>query len=129
MGKHPEEPVNLYTREFGGQGLPVVILHGLFASSKNWVGTAQYLSGISRPYALDLRNHGDSPHYESHTLEDTIGDLQQWLKDRELDQAVLLGHSMGGLVSMGFALSHPQAVKGLIVVDILPRGYRPEWLR
>jgi esterase len=124
-----EESVNLYTREFGGQGLPVVILHGLFASSKNWVGTAQALSGFSRPFALDLRNHGDSPHCESHTLEDMIADLERWLKGRQLEQAVLLGHSMGGLVSMGFALSHPQAVKGLIVVDILPRGYRPDFTR
>ena len=121
--------MNLYTREFGGQGLPVVILHGLFASSKNWVGTAQYLSGFSRPFALDMRNHGDSPHSESHTLEDMIGDLDQWLAERELDQAVLLGHSMGGLVSMGFSLSHPRAVRGLIVVDILPRAYRPDFTR
>jgi esterase len=124
-----EESVNLYTREFGGQGLPVVILHGLFASSKNWVGTAQHLCGSCRPFALDLRNHGDSPHCESHTLEDTIGDLEQWLQSRRLEQAVLLGHSMGGLVSMGFALSHPQAVRGLIVVDILPMGYRPDFTR
>ena len=121
--------MDLYTREFGGQGLSVVILHGLFASSKNWVGTAQALSGFSRPYALDLRNHGDSPHSDSHTLEDMIGDLDRWLKARQLEQAVLLGHSMGGLVSMGFALSHPQAVTGLIVVDILPRGYRPDFTR
>jgi pimeloyl-ACP methyl ester carboxylesterase len=121
------EAVNLYTREFGGQGVPVVILHGLFASSKNWVGTAQYLSGFSRPFALDLRNHGDSPHSESHTLEQMIEDLDQWLQRRELEQAVLLGHSMGGLVSMGFALSHPLAVAGLLVVDILPRAYRPDF--
>ena len=121
--------MNLYTREFGGQGLPVLILHGLFASSKNWVGTAQYLSGFSRPFALDLRNHGDSPHSDSHTLVAMIGDLYEWLRQREMERAVLLGHSMGGLVAMGFALSHPQAVEGLIVVDILPRAYRPDFSR
>jgi esterase len=121
--------MNLYTREFGGHGLPVVILHGLFASSKNWVGAAQYLSGFCRPFALDLRNHGNSPHCDSHTLEAMIGDLELWLQSRQLGQVVLLGHSMGGLVSMGFALSHPQAVKGLIVVDILPLGYRPDFRR
>jgi pimeloyl-ACP methyl ester carboxylesterase len=58
-----------------------------------------------------------------------IGDLEQWLQSRQLEQVVLLGHSMGGLVSMGFALSHPTAVRGLIVVDILPRGYRPDFTR
>jgi pimeloyl-ACP methyl ester carboxylesterase len=119
--------MKLYTRDFGGQGVPVVILHGLFASSKNWMSAAQFLSGFSRPFALDLRNHGDSPHSASHTLEDLIGDLKEWLQDRELERAVLLGHSMGGLASMGFALTHPRAVEGLIVVDILPRGYRPDF--
>jgi pimeloyl-ACP methyl ester carboxylesterase len=119
----------LYTREFDGEGIPVVILHGLFASSKNWVTTAQHLSGFSRPFALDLRNHGDSPHSDSHTLEEMIGDLDQWLRERALEQVVLLGHSMGGLVSMGFALTHPELVRGLIAVDILPRAYRLDFAR
>jgi pimeloyl-ACP methyl ester carboxylesterase len=119
--------VKLYTREFGGRGIPVVILHGLFASYKNWMSAAQFLSGFSRPFALDLRNHGDSPHSDSHTLEDLTGDLEEWLQERGLERAVLLGHSMGGLATMGFALTHPRAVQGLIVVDILPRGYRPDF--
>ena len=62
--------MKLYAREFGGRGIPVVILHGLFASSKNWIATARYLSGFCRPFALDLRNHGDSPHSASHTLQE-----------------------------------------------------------
>ena len=119
--------MKLYTREFGGTGLPVVILHGLFASSKNWTGTTQFLAASCRPFALDLRNHGDSPHSDSHTLEEMISDLDQWLDERDMEKAVLLGHSMGGLVSMGFALSHPERVGGLIVVDILPRAYRPDF--
>ena len=119
--------MKLYAREFGGRGIPVVILHGLFASSKNWIATARYLSGFCRPFALDLRNHGDSPHSASHTLQEMIDDLYKWLEERDMQQAVLLGHSMGGLVSMGFALSHPEAVRGLIVVDILPRVYRPDF--
>jgi len=56
-----------------------------------------------------------------------IDDLDQWLNERNIEKAVLLGHSMGGLVSMGFALSHPKAVRGLIVVDILPRAYHPDF--
>lgn len=121
--------MKLYTKEFGGGGIPVVILHGLFASSKNWIGTAQYLSGFCEPFALDLRNHGDSPHSDSHTFEGMIGDLDQWLNERNMKKAVLLGHSMGGLVSMGFSLSHPERVGGLVVVDILPRAYHPDFSR
>ncbi|MBN2551610.1 MAG: alpha/beta fold hydrolase [Spirochaetales bacterium] len=121
--------MKLSTREFGGEGFPVVILHGLFASSKNWLSAARFLSGFSRPFALDLRNHGDSPHSESHSLEDMIADLREWLQERQLNETVLLGHSMGGLVAMGFALSSPQSVRGLIVVDILPRAYRIDFSR
>jgi pimeloyl-ACP methyl ester carboxylesterase len=58
-----------------------------------------------------------------------IEDLDLWLAERGLEQPLLLGHSMGGLVSMGFALIHPQTVRGLIVVDILPRAYRPDFSR
>ncbi len=74
--------MKLYTREFGGRGIPVAILHGLFASSKNWIGTAQYLSEFCKPFALDQRNHGDSPHSDSHTFEGMISDLDQWLNLR-----------------------------------------------
>jgi len=119
--------MKLYTREFAGQGTALVILHGLFASSKNWIGTAQALSASCRPFAVDLRNHGDSPHSDTHTLADMIADLEQWRSDRGLERMVLLGHSMGGMVSMGYALSHAQAVGGLIVVDILPRAYRHDF--
>ena len=121
--------MTLYTREFGGGGIPVTILHGLFASSKNWIGTGQYLSQFCKPFALDLRNHGDSPHSDSHTLAGMIGDLDHWLNERNIEKTVLLGHSMGGLVSMGFSLSHPDRIRGLIVVDILPRAYRPNFSR
>jgi pimeloyl-ACP methyl ester carboxylesterase len=119
--------MKLYTREFGGSGIPVVILHGLFASSKNWISTAQYLAAFCKPFALDLRNHGDSPHSDSHTLGEMIQDLEDWLAERRLEKPLLLGHSMGGLVSMGFSLSRPQLVRGVIVVDILPRVYHPDF--
>jgi pimeloyl-ACP methyl ester carboxylesterase len=121
--------MKLNYREFGGEGTPIVILHGLFASSKNWVSAGKALSSQGRPFALDLRNHGDSPHSESHTLEDLVEDLEEWLADQEIDRPVLLGHSMGGLAAMGFSLTHPTALRGLVVVDIAPRSYRPDFGR
>jgi esterase len=122
-------PVKLHYEEFGGRGLPIVILHGLFASSRNWVSVGRFLAGVGRPFALDLRNHGDSPHADSHTLGDLISDLRQWLSEHELERPLLLGHSMGGLAAMGFALRYPRAVRGLIVVDIAPRAYHPRFER
>jgi esterase len=111
--------------EFGGQGPPILILHGLFGSSKNWTSTARYLSAFGRPFALDLRNHGRSPRSPSHSLEDLVGDLEEWARAHLSEPPVLLGHSMGGQVAMGYALGRPEKVRALVVVDIAPRAYPP----
>jgi pimeloyl-ACP methyl ester carboxylesterase len=96
----------------------------MFGSSKNWIIQGKSLTTAARVFALDLRNHGDSPHSDSHTLEDLIGDLETWLKENLDENPILLGHSMGGSAAMGYSLEHPRAVRGLIVVDIAPRSYR-----
>ncbi len=115
--------VNLSFRDFGGHGRPVVLLHGLFGSSRNWAGAAHRLSALGRVYALDLRNHGDSPHTASHSLADCVGDLLAWARSHAKDPLCLVGHSMGGIVAMGFAIAHPELVERLVVVDIAPRAY------
>ena len=109
---------------FGGQGPPLLILHGLFGSSKNWASVGRFLAGYCRPFALDLRNHGQSPRSPSHSLEDLVGDLEQWVRENLGEPVVLLGHSMGGLAAMGYALQHPSEVRALAIVDIAPRAYR-----
>jgi pimeloyl-ACP methyl ester carboxylesterase len=110
--------------ELGGQGRPIVILHGLFGSSKNWVSTGRQLSAWGRVLALDLRNHGRSPRAHSHSLEDLVGDLQAWIAANLAEPPVLLGHSMGGLAAMGYALRRPAGVRALVIVDIAVREYR-----
>jgi len=119
--------MRLAHEEFGGQGLPLLILHGLFGSSRNWLSVGRFLSSICRPYALDLRNHGRSPHSSSHSLQDLVGDLEQWIRENLAEAPALLGHSMGGQAAMGYALRHPRGVRGLIVVDIAPRAYRRDY--
>ena len=109
--------------DFGGRGRPILILHGLFGSAKNWTGVGRYLSAWGRTYALDLRNHGQSPRAASHSLEDLVGDLEEWIGAVLSEAPVLLGHSMGGLAAMGYALRHPAGVRALAVVDIAPRAY------
>ena len=121
--------MKLNARELGGRGLPVVILHGLFASSRNWVSAGKAMADWGQVFALDLRNHGDSPHADSHTLEDLVADLHEWLAERGLERPILVGHSMGGLAAMGYGLSDPQGLGGLVVVDIAPRSYRPDFRR
>jgi pimeloyl-ACP methyl ester carboxylesterase len=110
--------------DFGGRGQPVLILHGLFGSAKNWTAVGRHLAAYGRAYALDLRNHGQSPRSASHSLEDLIGDLEEWIGAHLSAPPVLLGHSLGGLAAMGYALRHPSGVRALAIVDIAPRAYR-----
>lgn len=115
--------MQLYHRDLGGQGRPIVILHGLFGSSKNWVSAGRALSPWGRVYALDQRNHGRSPHAPSHSLADLTADLGEWIGRHLAEPPVLIGHSMGGLAAMAFALQRPGRAGALVVVDIAPRVY------
>ncbi len=101
---------------------PLIIAHGLFGSARNWGVIAKRL-GERRPVvAVDLRNHGDSPHAPDHAYAAMAEDLAAVIAD--LDGPVdVLGHSMGGKVAMTLALSRPQVLRRLIVVDIAPVAY------
>ena len=118
--------MDLNFRALGGEGSPIVFLHGLFGSSQNWVGMGRRLSDLGAVYALDLRNHGDSPHAPSHSLADCVQDLVDWAGFRGLGTLRLVGHSMGGLVAMAFAIAHPDLATGVASIDIAPRPYPPE---
>lgn len=106
-----------------GQGKPLIILHGLFGSADNWLSIAKELENDFTTYLLDLRNHGDSGHQSDWNYKVMAEDLLEFMEDHQLDKAHLLGHSMGGKISMTFALSHPELVDRLIIVDIAPRHY------
>jgi esterase len=118
--------MDLWYRDLEGQGEPVVILHGLFGSSQNWAGMGRKLSSAGHVFAPDLRNHGESPHAPTHSLADCVQDLADWAAARGLERLRLIGHSMGGLIAMGFALRYPQRTLGVASIDIAPRPYPPE---
>jgi pimeloyl-ACP methyl ester carboxylesterase len=101
----------------------LIVLHGLFGSSKNWVSISKQLASRLNVYSLDLRNHGDSPHSEEHTIQCMAEDLAHFIEEHQLKNVSLLGHSMGGLVSMYFDLTHPNLLDFLIIQDIAPRNY------
>jgi esterase len=115
--------MDLAFRDLGGAGSPILILHGLFGSSQNWAGMGRRLVSHGRVFGLDLRNHGDSPHAATHTLADCVGDLHDWVRAHAPEPLRLIGHSMGGLVSMGFALAYPELTAGVASIDIAPRPY------
>jgi pimeloyl-ACP methyl ester carboxylesterase len=116
--------MKLFYRELDGTGSPILILHGLFGSSKNWMSIGKDLTSFGKVYLLDARNHGDSPHSEEHNLQAMSEDVREFIYDNGLSNVTLLGHSMGGLTAIQFALTYPEILKNLIVVDIAPRYYK-----
>ncbi len=120
--------VNLFFRSFGGGGggvAPVVVLHGLLGSSRNWMTAGAELASDRRVYALDLRNHGDSPHTPGHSYPLMVEDVIAWMEARKIGRADFLGHSMGGKTAMRLAVDFPERVRRLVVVDIAPRENPP----
>jgi esterase len=114
--------MKLFQRELGGEGKPLLILHGLFGSSKNWITNGKTLSKTRRVIALDLRNHGDSPHSSSHTLSNLVEDLKEVVESLK-EKPDIIGHSMGGMTAALCSLLYPHLIDSLIVVDIAPRTY------
>lgn len=108
-----------------GQGAPIVLLHGLFGSGRNWFSVARHLAAHWQVSALDLRNHGSSPWGDSMTYPDMAKDVLAFLDAQDIRQAVVLGHSMGGKVAMTLADLAPERVTALIAVDIAPVYYEP----
>lgn len=111
---HPQQPTGR---------TPLVILHGLFGSARNWQMFVKRFGQGQDAYGLDLRNHGGSPWNDRMDYPAMAGDLGRFLDDRGLDRAVVLGHSMGGKAAMTLALTAPERVERLIVVDIAPVSY------
>jgi pimeloyl-ACP methyl ester carboxylesterase len=117
--------VALFHRDLGGAGEPPrVILHGMLGSSRNWLTAGRELAASRRVFALDLRNHGLSPHAAGMSYGALAGDVMAWLDANGIGRAELIGHSMGGKVAMALACRHPDRVSRLVVVDIAPRDYR-----
>ncbi len=106
-----------------GSGSPLVIVHGLYGSSDNWVNIGKRLAEKHTVYMIDQRNHGHSPFSDSHTFNDMRNDLEEFFEKHKIEKATLLGHSMGGKVAMWFAADFPEKVEKLVIADIAPKDY------
>lgn len=115
-------PLDLSFTEVG-EGPPLVILHGLFGSRRNWASLARRLGETHRVVTLDLRNHGDSPWADTMTYREMAEDVATLLTREGLEGATVMGHSMGGKTAMLLALEQGELVSRLIVVDIAPVAY------
>ncbi len=117
------QTLTLYSRKVGENGPDFVVLHGLFGSGKNWRSFAGSLEEDFQVWTLDARNHGDSPHADSMSYQQMAEDVVRFFDENELENVILLGHSMGGKTAMQLTLQFPDRIAALIVVDIAPVCY------
>ena len=117
--------MKLFFRELG-QGKPIIILHGLFGSSDNWLTQAKLFAPNYKVFSVDQRNHGQSPHSDDFDYSSMVADLNEFIQDQRISDPVIIGHSMGGKTAMNFALAHPDTISKLVVVDISPKSYNLE---
>jgi len=106
-----------------GSGPPLLILHGLFGSGRNWQSQARRLADSFDVLAIDLRNHGQSFHADEMNYPLMAADVERLIRDLGLGACQLLGHSMGGKVAMTLALRRPELVAKLVIADIAPVVY------
>lgn len=108
-----------------GSGKPVILIHGLFGSLENLGGIARLLTQDFAVYSVDLPNHGRSPHCVGADLAFMAQAVRDWMHLLGLSDASVIGHSLGGKVAMELALSTPDLVRALVVMDIAPVTYKP----
>lgn len=101
---------------------PLLIVHGLFGSARNWGAIAKRISDSRAVVAVDMRNHAGSFWHEDHTYPALAADLAAVIEaeGRPMD---VMGHSMGGKAAMWLALTRPDLVNRLVVADIAPVAY------
>ncbi len=118
-----------YGQEKSAGAPPLLILHGLLGASGNWHTLSRSVFGERfAVYAIDQRNHGRSPHAGAFDYPTLADDVRDFLDQHEIEQAHLLGHSMGGKTAMQMALAYPERTQTLIVADIAPKAYPPHHL-
>jgi len=117
--------LSLSYEEYGVSQTPtLIILHGFFASARNWRQVAKKLSEQYHIYIIDLRNHGQSPHNAIMDYPAMSSDIKQFIVEHGIKGVNILGHSMGGKVAMYLALNTPDIINKLIVADISPTNYK-----
>jgi len=106
-----------------GSGPPILILHGLYGNSDNWISIAKNLSNKFDVIIPDLRNHGRSFKSDEHNYDNMCSDILNLLQELKLNKVFIIGHSMGGKVAMKFAINYINYISGMTIIDIAPSNY------
>jgi len=121
--------MKLYSKIYGDKAQDLIILHGLFGMSDNWNSLGKQFAKYYKIHLIDLRNHGRSPHSEDFNYDVMCEDVLEYMEDNNIQKPILLGHSIGGKVSMKFAFTYPEKIEKLIVADISPRRYDTDFVQ
>lgn len=114
--------VRLHHLDYGGDGASILCLHGVTGHAWTWSAVAVRLTPVGSVRALDLRGHGDSQWSASGAYGTAyhVADIDGWIRANRLDQVVLVGFSWGALIALSLAARHPEAVKGVVILDVEP---------
>lgn len=114
--------MELYYRK-EGSGPTLIVIHGLYGSSDNWINIGKRLAERYTVYLIDQRNHGRSSFSDEHSFNSMKEDLNEFFEGHNIEKATILGHSMGGKTAMWFAADYPEKVEKLVIADIAPKDY------
>lgn len=116
----------LHSNLIGSSDRDLFIIHGFLGMGDNWKTHAKKISEKDfRVHLIDLRNHGKSFWSDDFSFELMVEDIYNYAKHNKIKKFSLLGHSMGGNVSMLFAEKFPEFLDKIIIVDIIPKEYKP----
>jgi pimeloyl-ACP methyl ester carboxylesterase len=122
--------MQLHYVDWGGQGRPIVLLHGLASNSRIWDMVAPILSQTHRVVALDQRGHGDTDKPDhGYDFASVVNDLDEFIDEMGFSNPIIAGHSWGGDVALEYAVAHPDTPSGLCFVDggTIEIAGRPGW--
>ena len=112
----------IFSRTYG-EGIPLIIVHGLFGMSDNWNTLGKKFAENFNVHIVDLRNHGRSFHSDDFSYDLMAEDIEKYIEHFGLNKPILLGHSLGGKVAMNLCFRNSSKYSKLVVADIAPRVY------
>ena len=100
-----------------GSGETVLFIHGIMSQLETWEDVAAQIAGGRQCFRVDLRGHGHSGHASSYLVPDYARDIATLLAAEHVSHAVIVGHSLGGLIALSMAESYPDMVKAIVLED------------
>lgn len=111
--------------QWGGQGSPIICVHGMTANAFCFQALADNLAADHRVCAYDLRGRGDSDKPESgYSIPIHANDLAELIDELELDRPIVIGHSLGAFIAFYFAAHYPEKLSKLVLIDAVAS---PPW--